>query len=62
MNITYVPHLTGVQIAFFHVGAEETKDLAMYRFEIQHLLVNPLWGFDHQQVNPFKHLTDAAHR
>jgi hypothetical protein len=34
----------------------------MYRFEIQHLLLNPLWGFDHQQVNPFKHLKDAAHR
>jgi hypothetical protein len=29
-HASHIPHLTGVQIAFFHVGAEETKDLAMY--------------------------------
>ncbi len=34
----------------------------MYRFEIQHLLLHSFQGADHQQVYPFKHLKDAAHR
>ncbi|MGQ9710530.1 MAG: hypothetical protein ACUVXE_08700 [Anaerolineae bacterium] len=25
--LTDIPHLTGVQVAFFHIGAEEAKDL-----------------------------------
>ena len=58
----YIPHLPGAQVTFFHIGAEEAKELAMHRLEVHHLLVDTFESGNQQQINPFKLLGNPPHR